>query len=193
MKSTAHKKLGGIAVLSLLALLAIVIGAQAAFAGSGSTPVAGTQGRGGVSVAGFAALATTPAAGTQGRGGVAPASVTAVAVTTPAAGTQGRGGIAAVSGSATPAQAAAPATVGSGLTIHSRGGVPRPVSGTLAAPAAAASTSSFGVWLAVGIAAAVLLLGIVAWVSYRRRGARAESSLAAFCALHPDDAACMSA
>ena len=190
MKNTASKRFGSIAVLSLLALLAIVIGAQAAFAGSSSTPAAGTQGRGGVSVAGIAALATTPA-GTHGRGGVAaPANFSAVAVTTPAAGTQGRGGVAAVSGSATPTQAAA--TGGSGLPIRARGGVPRPVSGSLAAPSSAATTGSFGVWLAVGLAGAVLLVSIATWVAYRRRGARPDSSLAAFCSLHPDDAACVS-
>jgi len=169
MKRAAQKRLGSITVLSLLALLAIAIGAQAAFAGPGSTPVAGTHGRGGVS---------------------APASVSAVAVTTPAAGTQGRGGAAAVSGSATPAQAAAAANGGSGFAIRVRGGVPRPVSGAAAIPASAAATSNFGVWLAVGIAGAVLLVSIVAWASYRRRGAGGESSLAAFCALHPNDAAC---
>ena len=169
MKSAAQKTLGSVTVLSLLALLAIAIGAQAAFAGPGSTPAAGTQGRGGVS---------------------APASVSAVVVTTPAAGTQGRGGVAAVSGSATPAAAG---TGGSGFAIRVRGGVPRPVSGAAATPASAATTSNFGVWLAVGIAGAVLLVSIVAWASYRRRGARTETSLAAFCSLHPDDAACTSA
>ena len=48
MKSTAPKRLGSITVLSLLALLAIAIGAQAVLASSsGTTPAAGTEGRGG--------------------------------------------------------------------------------------------------------------------------------------------------
>ena len=191
MKNTASKRLGSITVLSLLALLAIVIGAQAASAGSSSTPAAGTHGRGGVSVAGVAALATTPA-GTHGRGGVAaPANFSAVAVTTPAAGTQGRGGVAAVSVSATPARAAA--SGGSRLPIRARGGYPRPGSGSLPASLSVTTTSNVGVRLAVGLAGAVLLVSIAVWVSYRRRGARAESSLEAFCSLHPDDAACMAA
>ena len=167
MKNTASKRLGSITVLSLLALLAIVIGAQAAFAGSSSTAAAGTHGRGGVSVAGVAALATTPA------------------------GTQGRGGVAAVSVSATPARAAA--SGGSRLPIRARGGYPRPGSGSLPASLSVTTTSNVGVRLAVGLAGAVLLVSIAVWVSYRRRGARAESSLAAFCSLHPDDAACMAA
>ena len=171
MKRIARKKLGSITVLSLLALLAIAVVAQAALAaGSSSTPAAGTQGRGGVAAGDPAAFATTPAAGTQGRGGVA-----------------------AFSSPATSSQAAAAVTGGSGLPIRARGGVPRPVSGSLAAPSSAATTSNFGAWLAVGLAGAALLVSIAAWVSYRRRSAREESSRAAFCALHPDDAACMSA
>jgi hypothetical protein len=147
MKSAGHKRLGSITVLSLLALLAIAIGAQPVFAGPRSRSAAGTQ---------------------------------------------GSTGVAAVSASATPAQSAA-ATSGPGLVIRVRGGVPRPVSGAAATPASAATTSDFGVWLAVGVVGAVLLVSIVAWASYRRRGEGGESSLAAFCALHPDDAVCRSA
>ena len=171
MKGIARKKLGSITVLSLLALLAIVIGAQAAFADPSSTPAAGTQGRGGVSATGFPRERDDP-------GWPAPKDAEAWPP---------------LSGPATPARAAATATVGSGLPIRARGGVPRPVSGSLATPSSAATTNDFGVWLAVGIAGAALLVSIAAWASYRRRGARAESSQAAFCAIHPDDAACMSA
>jgi hypothetical protein len=188
MKGAAHKRLGSITVLSLLALLALAIGAQTAFAGQSSAPAAGTQGRGGVSAAGFAV--STPAAGTQGRGGVAPASVSAVVVTTPAAGTQGRGGVAGVSGPATSARAAAPTSGGPAFAIRGRGRVPRAFPGTAAVPGSVATTSNSGAWLAAGIAAAVLLVSIVAWASYRRRGERGESSLAAFCVQHPEDAAC---
>jgi hypothetical protein len=184
MKSSAPKRLGSITVLSLLSLLAIAIGAQAALAASSSsTAPAGTQGRGGVS-ASLAALAATPLAGTEGRGGtdLAPAAVAA-------AGTEGRGGVAALSG---PATLAGETTVASnGFSLRMRGGVPRPVAGAFAAPSAASGTTANGTWVAVGIAVAALLAGVVAWISIRRRGQSTEVSMAAYCARHPEDAICM--
>lgn len=169
MKTTAPKRLGSMTVLSLLALLAIVMGAQTVLAASSSS---------------------TPAAGTQGRGG-ADASVTAVAVTSPAAGSEGRGGVAALAG---PATLAGETTVaGNGFSLRARGGVPRPVAGAFAAPSTTAATTAFGVWVLVGIAVAVLLVVLAAWASVRRRSRAGEKSMAAYCAQHPEDAMCMTA
>ncbi len=191
MKTTAPKRLGSIIVLSLLALLAIAVGAQAVLAASSSlTPAAGTQGRGGVSASSSAAIAVTPTAGTEGRGG-ADASVTVVAVTTPAAGSEGRGGVAALAG---PATLAGETTVaGNGFSLRARGGVPRPAAGAFAAPSTTAATTGFGVWVIVGIAVAVLLVAVAAWASFRRRSRASEKSLAAYCAQHAEDAMCMTA
>lgn len=191
MNSTARKRLSSITVLSLLSLLAIAIGAQAAFA-SGSMPVAGTQGRGGVSAASSAAFAATPAAGTEGRGGIAAAAASAaLASTTPAAGTDGRGGVASLSG---PATLAGETTVSNnGFSLRARGGVPRPVAGAFAAPSTTSNATDFGAWVAVGIAVAALLVGISAWAASRRRRPQAAASLATYCAQHPEDAMCMSA
>ena len=131
MDNTALKRLSSVAVLSLLSLLAIAIGAQVALAEASSS---------------------TPAAGTQGRGGVSAASSSAVAGLDPAAGTAGRGGVAALAG---PATLAGETTVANnGFSLRARGGVPRPVAGTVAAPSAASATVDFGVWVAVGVAAA---------------------------------------
>ena len=191
MKTTAPRKLGVITVLSLFALLAIAIGAQAVLAASSSsTPPAGTQGRGGVSAPSSAALAATPTAGTEGRGGV-DASVAGLAATSPAAGRDGRGGVAALAG---PATLAGETTVaGNGFSLRARGGVPRPAAGAFAAPSTAAATTGFGVWVLVGIALAVLLVSIVAWASSRRRSGTSEQSMAEYCARHPEDAMCMTA
>ena len=191
MNSTARNRLSTITVLSVLSLLAIAIGAQAAFAvASGSTPVAGTQGRGGVSAASVTLVATTsPAAGTEGRGGIAAPSA-ALASTTPAAGTYGRGGVASLSG---PATLAGETTVANnGFSLRARGGVPRPVAGAFAAPSTSSNVTDFGVWVAVGIAVAALLVGIAAWAASRRRRPQAAAS-PAYCAQHPEDAMCMSA
>jgi hypothetical protein len=192
MKNTARKRLGSITVLSLLSLIALVVGVQVALAAaSGSTPPAGTQGRGGVSAASTTAFAMTPSAGTQGRGGVAAASASAVARSTPAAGTAGRGGVVALSG---PATLAGETTVANnGFSLRARGGVPRPVAGAFAAPSSSSSTVGFGVWVAIGVALTALLAGMAAWVWTRRRGPQAASSLEDYCARHPGDAACSSA
>ena len=92
-----------------------------------------------------------------------------------------------------PATLAGETTVANnGFSLRARGGVPRPVAGAVAAPSTASATVDFGVWVAVGVAAAALLLIVAAWVSIRRRP-RTAASRAAFCAQHPDDAMCMTA
>ncbi len=168
MTNTARRRLGSITALSLLLLLALVVGAQVALAAaSGSTP-AGTQGRGGISAASAGAFAATPSAGTEGRGGVV-----------------------ALSG---PATLAGETTVAnSGFSLQARGGVPRPVAGAFAAPSSSSASIDFGVWVAIGVALGALLAAIAAWSWTRRRGPQAASSLADYCSRHPSDAACMSA
>ena len=196
MNNTARKGLSSIGVLSLLSLFAIVlaiaIGAQAALAAaSSSTPAAGTQGRGGVSATSSTTFAATPAAGTQGRGGIAAGPSSALAGLDPAAGTQGRGGVASLPGSSTGAGRSTAAA--SGFSLRVRGGAARPVAGRFAAPSTTPQGTSFGVWIAAGLAAAALILGISAWGSTRRRRPQAAASRAEFCAQHPDDAMCMTA
>lgn len=178
-------------VLSLLALLAIGIGASAVLAASSSSnPAAGTEGRGGVDAASFAAFAVTPAAGTEGRGG-SDASVTVVAATSPAPGTQGRGGVTSLAG---PATLAGETTVANnGFSLRGRGGVPRPAAAAFAAPSATSGTTDYGAWVAVGIAVAALLAGVVVWASTRRRISEAEAPTTSYCARHPEDAMCVSA
>ena len=167
MNSTARKRLRSIAALSLLSLLAIAIGAQAALA---------------------VASGSTPAAGTQGRGGIGRASVTLVATTSPAAGTEGRGGVTSLSGPATLAGETTVAT--NGFSLRARGGVPRPVAGVFAAPSSSSATTGFGMVVAVGIAVGVLLVSLAAWTSSRRRRPQTAASRAAYCAQHPEDAVC---
>lgn len=193
MNSTASRRLSSITALSLLSLLAIAIGAQAALAVTpSSTPAAGTQGRGGIDPASVTLVATTsPAAGTEGRGGIAAAPSTALAGTTPAAGTDGRGGVVSLSGPATLAGETTVAT--NGFSLRARGGVPRPVAGVFATPSTSSATTGFGVVVAVGIAVGVLLVGLAAWASSRRGRRQTATSRAAYCAQHPEDAMCMSA
>ena len=90
MKITLKRRLALLAGLVLVPLSVFAIGVQAAQAlpTSAGTPLAGTQGRGGVNLAPVASV--TPLAGTQGRGGV---NLAPVASGTPLAGTQGRGGV----------------------------------------------------------------------------------------------------
>jgi hypothetical protein len=64
--------------------------------------------------------------------------------------------------------------------------VTAPASG---AQTAAADTSSTTAWIAVGSAAAVLLVGFVAWALMRRRQP-GEPASAAYCTQHPEDPLC---
>ena len=160
MQSSVRKKSSSMLALTLLSLVALAIGAQAVLAASsGTTPAAGTEGRGGTAAI-VTTSVSTPAAGTEGRGGAATTSTLTVAAVTPAAGTEGRGGVAADSATAS---------------------------------TAASASSDNGVWIAVGIAVAALIVGLIAWVFIRRRRPLSESSTDAYCARHPQDAACMSA
>ena len=85
-------------------------------------------------------------------------------VTTAQAGTQGRGGVAVAS--LTPVQPKA-------LT--------------------AASGSSTSAWIAVGTAAAIVLVGFAAWALMRRRRQPEARASAAYCAQHPEDGLCTAA
>ena len=62
-----------------------------------------------------------------------------------------------------------------------------PVSG---AQTVSADTSSTTAWIAVGSAAAVLLVGFAAWALIRRRRQPDELASAAYCAQHPEDPLC---
>ena len=62
-----------------------------------------------------------------------------------------------------------------------------PVSG---AQTVSADTSSTTAWIAVGSAAAVLLVGFAAWALIRRRRQPDEPASAAYCAQHPEDPLC---
>jgi hypothetical protein len=62
-----------------------------------------------------------------------------------------------------------------------------PVSG---AQPASADTSSTTAWIAVGSAAAVLLVGFATWALIRRRRQPDEHASAAYCTQHPEDPLC---
>jgi hypothetical protein len=85
-------------------------------------------------------------------------------VMTAQAGTQGRGGVAVAS--LTPTQPKALTT---------------------------ASGSSTSAWIAVGSAAAIVLVGFAAWALMRRRRQPEARTSAAYCAQHPEDALCTAA
>ncbi len=130
-----------------------------------AAPAAGTDGRGGV-----VAVESTPTAGTDGRGG------TLALATTSTAGTQGRGGVLVLANTPT-------------AGTQGRGGI-------AAAPgalAASSGTSSTVAWILVGSALALLIIGLAAWASVRRRRQRSEPLSAAFCAQHPEHAMCSTA
>jgi hypothetical protein len=67
------------------------------------------------------------------------------------------------------------------------GAVPVPAPG---AQPMSSNTPSTTTWIAVGSAAAVLLVGFAAWALMRRRRQPGDSSSADFCAQHPEDARC---
>ena len=100
MHSPVRKKTSSLFLLTLLALLALAIGAQAVLAASsGTTSAAGTEGRGGTAAI-VTTSVSTPAAGTEGRGGAATTSTVTVVAQSPAAGTEGRGGAAVAAATA---------------------------------------------------------------------------------------------
>lgn len=192
MKSRSQTRFGVFAVLGLLLLLAIAIGAQAAFAAhfsNGSavmTQTAGTEGRGGVSASTTTVvMSTSPAAGTQGRGGAS----LAVAAVTPLAGTEGRGGVAAAE---VATLAGEPAVSENGFVSRGRGGFPGGPAGVDRTLAVSSTTSSSSGWIAAGIVAAAIALiaGFFAWAASGRRAWQRQSSLASYCTLHPSDALC---
>ena len=55
---------------------------------------------------------------------------------------------------------------------------------------ASSDASSTTAWIAVGSAAAVLLVGFAAWALLRRRRQPGELASAAYCAQHPEDPLC---
>jgi len=67
------------------------------------------------------------------------------------------------------------------------GAAPAPASG---AQPASSDASSATAWIAVGSAAAVLLVGFAAWALMRRRRQPGELASAAYCAQHPEDPQC---
>lgn len=67
------------------------------------------------------------------------------------------------------------------------GAVPVPAPG---ARPASSDTPSTTTWIAVGAAAAALLVGFAAWALLRRRPQPGYSASAGYCARHPEDARC---
>jgi hypothetical protein len=67
------------------------------------------------------------------------------------------------------------------------GAATTPASG---AQPASSDTSSTTAWIAVGSAAAVLLVGFAAWALMRRRRQPGELASEAYCAQHPEDPLC---
>ena len=114
----------------------------------------------------------------------AQAALAADLSSTPSAGTEGRDGAPLVSDKANLVLLDTIDT--DGYVLLAKDGVPRPVTG--------AASTSFSVWVTVGIALAVLLVVIAAWASGRRRTSRAEEeSTVAYCGRHPDDGLCVTA
>ena len=105
-----------------------------------------------------------PAAQATASVGSGAGSGYASATTTPPAGTQGRGGVAAAPFSTT--------------------SVTQPVS---SGAQSSSGTSSTTAWIAVGSAAAVLVVGLALWATIRRR--RQPGSVA-YCRRHPSDSLC---
>lgn len=187
MKTLLHSRLARFAGLSVLSLLVLATGVQAAQAAGGPT-------RGGARYA-----LATPTAQLQG---LTPARVaqhqgatTTAPVVTAAAGAPARGG------ARYPLSATTAGTRLAAAGTPARGGARFPLSsitvGTRVAAAgtqpAASSTSSKAAWIVGGSAVAVLLIGLAAWATMRRRRQSGEFSLAAFCAQHPEDPQCTAA
>jgi len=167
MKITTQKRLAVLEGLLLLSLLVFATGVQAAQAATGLSPLAGTQGRGGLDLRGTSLSATgvSPLAGTQGRGGL-DLRGTSLAATdvSPLAGTQGRGGLDAA------------------RIARASGAQP-----------ASSGTSSTTVWIVAGSAAVILFVAFLGWALIRRRRQPGERASAAYCAQHPEDALCATA
>jgi hypothetical protein len=191
MKRSSQTRFSTFALLTVLMLLALVIGAQAALAAhfsNGSAvvdPAAGTQGRGGVdqraTVVAVGTVSTSSLAGTAGRGGASLAVVTA-----PRAGTSGRGGVAPVADTAAPTVASREFV---GLGRGSVSGGPLGVQRRLAV--SSLDSNSAG-WIAAGVSVALIVVvaGFFLWASGRRRAWQQQSSLAAFCMYNPADSLC---
>jgi hypothetical protein len=216
MKTTLQSRLARFAGMLLLSSIVFAVGVQAAQAnlateggsgsGSGVTGTlvaqAGTQGRGGVSLAPAAASAATSAssassgsvasASTQGLTAAQrhhffgpPQSVIAVSA---AAGTQGRGGVALAQGTPTGGQLSASATSSRHTIAHFQ-----PTANVLATQTGSSPASSTSAWIAAGLAAGIFLIGLAAWSLTRRRGQSARRPSDEYCTLHPDDALCSAA
>jgi hypothetical protein len=191
MKSSSQTRFGTVVFLTLIMLLALAIGAQAALAShfsSGSAvvdPAAGTEGRGGVAATTtIVAVDASSQAGTAGRGGASLA-----VVTVPRAGTEGRGGVAAT----VPAPLAGEPTVAeNGFVSRARGGLPIGPAGVERRLAVSSNSSSSSGWLAAGVAAAAIAIvaAFFLWASDRRRAWQQQSSLASYCTYHPADSIC---
>ena len=198
MKRTSQNRLTAIMTLSLLLLLAFAIGAQAAAAahfsnGSAATLAAGTQGRGGASLA---VVATTPSSGTAGRGGVDVSQLAAVSASTPAAGTAGRGGTAALPGASpgttgTTVVASRPAGRVAFAFSRPRGALPVPQVGAVPRSVVAPGPMSSADWITLAVIAAfVAVIGVLLYATRRRRALQNESALASYCTSHPGDPLC---
>jgi hypothetical protein len=211
MKSTPQSRVARLAGMLLLSSIVFAVGVQAAQAnlatrgGSGSESAvtgtlvaqAGTQGRGGVSLAPAAAsVATSASTGsvTSAQGLTAaqrhhffgpPQSVVAVSA---AAGTEGRGGVALAQGTQTGGQLSASATSSRHTIAHFQ-----PTANVLATQTGSSPASSTSAWIAAGSAAAIFLIGLATWSLTRRRGQAGRRPSDEYCTLHPDDALCSAA
>jgi hypothetical protein len=191
MHSPSQTRFGIFAVLMLLLLLALAVSAQAALAAQpagasvGTTPAAGTQGRGGIDAGAMTLAAGSSASvGTQGRGGAS----LKVAAVTPLAGTQGRGGVAAVEPATLYGE---PTVTENGFVSRGRGGFPAGPAGVDRTLAVSSASSSATLWVAIGVTAAVALIaGFFFWAADRRRRWQEQSSLASYCTYHPGDSLC---
>jgi hypothetical protein len=189
MKTTTQKRLALLAGLLLLSLLVFATGVQAAQAAADVSPLAGTQGRGGLDLTAVAVASdVSPLAGTQGRGGLdlQGAGLSATGVS-PLAGTQGRGGLdlRGTSQSATEVSPLAGTQGRGGLDLAA-------VAAASGVQPASSDTSSSTGWMFAGSAAVILFVGFLAWALIRRRRQPGERA-SAYCAQHPEDPLCATA
>jgi hypothetical protein len=181
MKITAQRRLALLAGLFLLASVVFATSVQAAQATLASTG-GGASGTGSL---------TTPSQLQGPKAADHRAHQQGVIVSVPAgtapAGTQGRGGFDA-------AHFTPPLPLGlTAAQRHAHGGRFHPAANAPAAPSGSSGASSRTAWIAVGSAAAALIVVIGAWALVGRRRQPDERPSAAYCAQHPEDPLCATA
>jgi hypothetical protein len=116
------------------------------------------------------------------------------ASSTALAATQGRGGIDLARVTAALRAQSAPNAQANPVAVRGRGGIilvqRTPANGV---QSASSSSSARAAWIVAGSAAAVLLIGFVAWATVRRRQQSRQAPSASYCAQHPEDALCSAA